>query len=160
MRLRTNSLTPVLAALLIFALTTTMAAAGEINIGAKKFPVVNLPSSSPLITLRVVVRAGSAYDPAGKEGLAALTAALINEGGNKALSYREIVQKLYPMAASAQVQTDKEAVTFIGEVHKDHLDNFYRIFADNILKPRFDAGEFERVRTNAVNFLEKSLRGN
>jgi zinc protease len=160
MRLRTFNLTRVLAVLLVFAITTALAAAGEINIGAKKFPIVNLPSSSPLITLRVVVRAGSAYDPPGKEGLAALTAQLINEGGNQALSYREIVKKLYPMAANTQVQTDKEAVTFVGEVHKDHLDNFYRIFADNILKPRFDAGEFERLRTNTVNFLEKSLRGN
>jgi zinc protease len=122
--------------------------------------MVALPSPSPLITLRVVVRAGSALDPAGKEGLAALTSALLNEGGNQALSYKEILKKLYPLAGSIQAQADKEVVTFVGEIHKDNLETFYRIFADNLLKPRFDATEFERLREDSINYLAKSLRGN
>jgi zinc protease len=122
--------------------------------------MLTLPSASPLITLRVIVRAGSAYDPSGKEGLATLTAALLNEGGNQTLSYKEILKKLYPMAGSINAQADKEVVTFVGEIHKDNLDNFYRIFADNLLKPRFDSAEFERLREDAINNLAKTLRGN
>src|SRR5262249_29221793 len=119
-----------------------------------------LPSQSPLITIRVLVQAGSALDPAGKEGLASLTASMLNEGGNQALTFKEILKKLYPMAGAIQVQSDKEVVAFVGEIHKDNLEAFYRIFADNLLKPRFDATEFERLREDSINYLAKSLRGN
>jgi zinc protease len=84
----------------------------------------------------------------------------LNEGGNQALTYKEILKKLYPMAGVIQVQSDKETIAFVGEIHKDNLEAFYRIFADNLLKPRFDATEFERLREDSINFLAKSLRGN
>src|SRR5437773_4094633 len=58
---------------------------------ANEVAILTLINPSPLITLRVMVRAGSAYDPSGKEGLAALTSALLKEGGNQALSYKEIL---------------------------------------------------------------------
>ncbi|MBX7219506.1 MAG: insulinase family protein [Blastocatellia bacterium] len=126
---------------------------------ATKKTMLFLQSQSPLITFRVVVRAGSAFDPAGKYGVAALTASLLAEGGTQAATYKEMLEKLFPMAASIGVVTDKETVTFVGEVHKDHLDKFYPMFADVLLKPRFDKSEFERLRDDAVNRLEKNLRG-
>ena len=47
---------------------------------------VLLPSpSSPLVAFRFVFRVGSQNDPKGKEGLAALTAAMVAEGGTKSL---------------------------------------------------------------------------
>jgi zinc protease len=150
---------------LVFTLLSTLAAVSftakaETKPDTKKLSLLSLKSESPLITLRVVVRAGSAHDPIGKEGLAALTANILNDGGNQTLTYREILKKLYPMAATTNIGIDKEVVTFVGEVHKDHLVDFYRIFADNILKPRFDQAEFDRLRSDAVNYLEKTLRGN
>ena len=46
---------------------------------------VFIPSpSSPLCAIRVVFQIGSVDDPAGKEGLAALTAEVIGHGGSKA----------------------------------------------------------------------------
>ena len=47
---------------------------------------LRLPSS-PLVAVRFVFRAGSQDDPKGKEGLAALTAAMVAEGGTKELAY-------------------------------------------------------------------------
>lgn len=119
---------------------------------------VVLPSQSPLITIRVMFRAGSAYDPPGKEGIAKLTASLIEEGGSQSLTYKDILKKLYPMAADVSVKVEKETVTMVGEVHKDHLDKFYAIFSDVLLHPRFDQAEFDRVREDAVNYLKTSLR--
>ena len=55
---------------------------------------------SPLVTLRVVFRAGSQDDPPGKEGLAALTARLLSEGGSRDVSYSELLEKLYPLAGA------------------------------------------------------------
>src|SRR4051812_16401196 len=58
-----------------------------------------LPSkSTPLVAIRFVFRAGSQDDPRGKEGLAALTAAMIAEGGTTDLTYDQILKKFYPIA--------------------------------------------------------------
>ena len=36
--------------------------------------LVTLPSESPLVSFRIVLRSGAAFDPAGKPGTASLTA--------------------------------------------------------------------------------------
>src|SRR5688572_7181413 len=45
------------------------------------------PNRSQLITFRVLFMTGSAFDPEGKEGLAALTAAMLAEAGSRQMSY-------------------------------------------------------------------------
>src|SRR3981189_1842144 len=84
--------------------------------------VVALPSKSPLVTFRIVFRTGSAYDPAGKEGVAALTAKMLSGGGSKSKTYKQIVDAMYPMASSVSSQVDKEMVTFGGVTHIDNLE--------------------------------------
>ena len=56
----------------------------------------------PLVALRFVFRVGSQDDPPGKEGLAALTAAMVAEGGTKELTYDQLLEQFYPMAAGAR----------------------------------------------------------
>jgi len=122
-----------------------------------KFTQLQL-ANSPLVTFRVIVRSGAINDPKGKEGLTALTASLIAEGGTKDLTYAQVVDKLYPWAARMDVQTDQEITTFIGAVHRDHLGDFYRLFADLLLHPRFDPSDFQRVKDLGLNYLKNSLR--
>jgi zinc protease len=116
--------------------------------------------NSPLITLRVLVRTGSINDPKGREGLNALTARMLGEGGTKELTYQQVVKTLYPWAASVQVQADKEVTVIIADVHRDHLEKFYKIFSDLVLHPRFDEEDFKRHKTDLLNALQNSLRGN
>ncbi len=115
--------------------------------------------NSPLITFRIILRAGSINDLKGKEGINALTASMLARGGTNELKYQEVVAKLYPWAASINVQPDKEITTFIGNVHSDHLEKFYKLLSDLLLNPRFDPDDFTRNKDLAVNFLEKNLRG-
>ena len=116
--------------------------------------------NSPLVTLRVMVGTGSVDDPAGKNGLNALTALMVGRGGTAALTYEELTTTLYPWAASIGAQYDKEVTTFIGEVHRDHLEPFYEIFRDLIVAPRLDAADFERNRDFLTNAIVSTLRGN
>ncbi len=116
--------------------------------------------NSPLVSFRVVIRSGSINDPAGKEGLNALTAAMIGQGGSQSLSYQQIVDKLYPWAAEIRVQADKEETAIIGEVHRDHLQEFFEIFWELIASPRFDSDDFARNKDEQINFLKNTLRGN
>ena len=116
--------------------------------------------NSPLVTLRVMVGTGSVDDPAGQNGLNALTALMVGRGGTAALTYEELTTTLYPWAASIGAQYDKEVTTFIGDVHRDHLEPFYEIFRDLIVAPRFDAADFGRNRDFLTNAIVSTLRGN
>ncbi len=116
------------------------------------------PNRSPLVTFRIVVMTGAAIDPKGKEGLAALTAAMLSEGGTRALSYEQIVAAMYPMATSFGSQIDKEMTVFTGTTHVDNLDKYYALISQMLLDPGFRADDFKRLQTDAVNYLKVSLR--
>ena len=113
---------------------------------------------SPFIAFNVWVKVGSQNDPAGKEGIAALTASLLSDGSTTDDSYDAILAKLYPMAAGYGFNVDKEMTVFRGRVHEDNLDGYYTLFSNSILKPAFDEDDFERVKTQTLNFLERSRR--
>ena len=116
--------------------------------------------NSPLVTLRVMFDTGSADDPAGKNGVNALTALMVGSGGTTELTYGELTTTLYPWAASIGAQYDKEVTTIIGEVHREHLEPFYEIFRDLIVAPRLDPADFERNRDFLTNAIVSTLRGN
>ncbi|MET0405148.1 MAG: insulinase family protein, partial [Cystobacter sp.] len=120
--------------------------------------VVQARPDSPIVSLRLVFHSGSVDDPKGKEGLGALTAALLSEGGTQSLTSAQVLEALFPMAAELHASTDKEFTVFSGRVHKDFLPRFLELFTDVLLKPRFDPQEFERLRTRALSDLRNGLR--
>jgi zinc protease len=112
----------------------------------------------PIVAIRIVFHAGAIDDPAGKEGLTALTTSVLSEGGTVELSSSQLLEALYPMAAALDGHSDKEFTVFEGRVHIDKLDRFLKIFTDVLLQPRFDPKEFERLRTAALNTVRTRLR--
>jgi zinc protease len=122
--------------------------------------VVELPGKSPLITIRLVFTTGAASDPADKPGVAHLTGEMLGDGGTKNLTYKQIVDAMYPMATSVRVYSDKEMTTFVGETHADNLDKFYGLMRQMILEPGWRADDFARIRDDSLNALRVSLRGN
>ena len=116
------------------------------------------PNSSPLVTFRLVFMTGSASDPKGKEGVAALTAAMLAEGGTRAMSYEQILAAMYPMATSFNWQIDKEMTVFTGTTHLDNLDKYYGLIRQMLLDPGFRPDDLTRLKTNAINYLKVSLR--
>jgi zinc protease len=122
--------------------------------------VVELPGKSPLVTIRLVFTTGGASDPADKPGAASLTAQLLANGGTKTLTYKQITDALYPMAAGIAGYSDKEMTTFVGQTHIDNLEKFYAIMRDAVLNPGWRPDDFTRVRDDQVNALRVSLRGN
>src|SRR6476661_3106591 len=125
---------------LALLLTTTLAGAQT------KISSVLLPGSSPLVTFRILFTTGSAFDPPGKEGLAALTASMLSQGGTRSITYDQIVQAFYPMASSINSQVDKEMTVFSGTTHIENLDKFYGLFRDMLLEPGFRAEDFKRLK--------------
>ena len=127
----------------------------------KGLRTVRLPSpGNPLVAIRLLFQVGAADDPAGKDGLAALTAAMLGSAGTQRRSWAEVLNALYPMAAEIQTYGDKDAFVFEGTVHRDNLAAFADLLAEQILTPRFADEDFTRHRQDALDFLTKTLRGN
>jgi zinc protease len=115
---------------------------------------------SPLVSIRIVLNVGAAHDPAGKEGLCQLTLSLLANGGSAAKTYEEIMESFYPVAAGVGLGVDKEMSVFTGSVHADNLEFYYGILKEMLLDPGFREDDFNRIKTNQINFLEKTLIGN
>jgi zinc protease len=115
---------------------------------------------SPFIAFDVWVKAGSQNDPAGKEGLAYLTAQLLSDGSTQQDSYQAIIEKLYPMAAGYGASVDKEMTVFRGVVHRDNLDAYYTLFRNAMLSPAFSEDDFNRVKAQLLNYVERGRRFN
>ena len=123
--------------------------------------IVAQPSdSSPLVDVALVVHAGAAMDPPGKKGLAALTAAMISEGGSTSHTIQEINDAMYPIAAGFDAQVDKEMTRLSGQVHKDNLQAWYDLIKGQMLQPGWREQDFRRVKTQLVNDIRTSLVGN
>ena len=119
---------------------------------------VLLPNRSPLVSFRLLFMTGAASDPKGKEGVAALTAAMLAQGGSRRMTYEQILAAFYPMATSFGAQVDKEMTVFVGTTHADNLDAYYRIVSQMLLEPGFRENDFARLKTDAVNAIKVNLR--
>jgi len=106
----------------------------------------------------VLFQAGSIDDPQGKEGLTALAADLLSQGGTQELTSAQLLEAFFPMASGIGAATDKELTVFAGSVHKDHAERFVQLFVASLTRPRWDPKEFERLREDAIQSIEKGLR--
>jgi zinc protease len=132
--------------------------AAMVACGGPSDTVILSEPDSPFIAFNIWVKAGSQNDPAGKEGLAALTANLLSDGATEQDSYEAILEKLYPMAAGYGYNVDKEMTVFRGRIHRDNLDTYYELFRNSLLSPAFRQEDFDRVKSQRMNFLERSRR--
>ena len=96
------------------------------------------PSTSPLVSFRILFHTGAADDVAGQEGMAALTAAMVSKGGTEQMAYGDIVEALFPMAASVNAQVDKEMTVFHGTTHVENLERYYEILRSMLLGTRVE----------------------
>ncbi len=133
--------------------------AGPADEARSHAPTTFLPTrTTPLVAFRFVFRVGSQDDPPGKEGLAALTASMLTEGGAAGLTYEQILERFYPMAAGLSGACRKEVSVFAGEVHRDNLERFVPLVTGMLTKPRFDPADFARIKNEALDYLTSTLR--
>ncbi|HEX5704752.1 MAG TPA: pitrilysin family protein [Pyrinomonadaceae bacterium] len=153
-----------LLAVLAGALIVTSASIAPLMAQQRRKPIPAVPNAvlqpnrSPLISFRILFMTGSAFDPQDKEGLAALTAAMLAEAGSRQMSYEQIQDAFYPMASDFDWQIDKEMTVFTGTTHRDNLDRYYSIISQMLLDPGFRQEDFTRLKADAINFLKVSLR--
>jgi zinc protease len=121
--------------------------------------LVLLPvENDPTISFRIWFKVGSQNDPGGKEGLAAITASMLTDASTTRNAYEQILDKLYPLAASYSASTSVEMTVVSGRTHKDNLKEYYPLLMDAILRPAFKQDDLERIRSQVLNYLENTLR--
>jgi zinc protease len=121
---------------------------------------VVIHNESPLINFRILFNTGAMMDPPGKEGLAKLTADMITSAGSAGKTYNQIQEALYPMAAGFTGQVDKEMTVFTGQVHTDFLTDYYDVISDMLLHPGWRESDFDRIKSNLINYIRVNLRDN
>ena len=121
-------------------------------------PVLLRVANDPTISFRLWFKVGAQNDPAGKEGLAALTAAMLTEAATKKNSYEQILDRLFPLASSYNASPSMEMTIISGRTHRDNLADFYPLLIDAVLAPAFKQQDLDRLKSRTLNFLENTLR--
>ncbi len=128
--------------------------------GDAKFDLLVQKSVLPQVRFKLLFEAGSAHDPAGKEGLAALTAAMVARAGSSERKYDEVTKALFPIAGGFGEQADKEMTTFTGTIHKDNWNQFLDVALPQLLTPGFREDDFRRLKDAQKNALVLDLKDN
>ena len=106
----------------------------------------------PLLSVLVMIRAGAAFDPADRPGLAAISGDLLDEGCGDldALALHESLGRL-----GAQLDTEVGSdATLIGLTTLERsAPAALALLADMIARPRLETADFERVRDLRLNRL-------
>lgn len=111
--------------------------------------------TAPLITLRALVRFGAVDEPRGREGLAELTLAAMCVGGAGERSPEELDDALEFMAASFEAGAGNELAEVSMNVPSKELQPALAIFADVLLRPRFDQAALGRIRARALEGIRR-----
>ncbi len=106
----------------------------------------------PVVEVVLVVRAGATADPTGREGLAAMTAELLDEGaaGKDALALADAIDFL---GASIGAGASWDSSTVRLRVPVARLEPAMAILADVALRPDFPEAELQRLRKEALTDL-------
>jgi len=111
----------------------------------------------PVISIRLLVGAGSSLDPKGRTGLAHLTASLLDQGTTTA-SATELNDTIDFMGGgmSAGAGTDLSYINML--IMKDSIDQGLQMLSDMARHPAFAQEEIERQRQQLLSSLQVSFQ--
>jgi zinc protease len=115
-----------------------------------------LHHEQPAVSMRLLVRAGSAADPKAKTGLAHLTAALLDQGTatQSATEFNDAIDFIGG-AVNTGAGSDLSYANMV--VMKDSFDNSLRMLSDMVRHPSFADAEIARQRQQLLSSLQVSF---
>src|SRR5437899_5857994 len=113
-------------------------------------------SKEPSVTVRLVLTAaGSLHDPAGKPGVAAMTANLLTQGTGKR-SAQQIAEAIDFVGGSLSASADHDGAYITVTVVKKDFDLAMELLSDVTLHAEFKSEELERRRQQLLSGLQRS----
>jgi zinc protease len=99
----------------------------------------------PLVSLRLVLAAGSSLDPSGGAGLARLTADLLQLGGGDR-DAEDVARAVDEMGGTLSASVGREHLSVQLDLLAEHLRVGVGLLADLVLRPRFEEAHLRRER--------------
>lgn len=99
----------------------------------------------PIVEIRVVVRAGTAAD-GDRPGAAALTAALLKEGGAGEMTGEALLAGLDALGATLSIDVDPDRTSIGLRALRDDLGAALELLGTLLSKPRMGQADFERTK--------------
>ena len=107
----------------------------------------------PLVEFEVIVGAGAAADPEGKEGIASLAAGLLRKGaGSRSAS--EIADAVDFVGGSLSGAADQDATRLGAEFLAKDMDLGLDLLADMLMRPVFAQQEVDRLKSETLSDLQ------
>ena len=111
----------------------------------------------PLVAARLMVKTGGAEDPAGRDGLAALTATVLTQG-TKTRSAEQIARGIEALGATLEADASWDSSSIDVSVMPANLGKAMEYVADVARNATFAKDEFERERAQAIDALQVDLQ--
>ncbi len=142
---------------LIFTLAAAPAQAApiqNIDLGKQAEVWFTEDHTVPIVAFSIALRAGSAYDPAGKAGLAAFAAAMMDEGAGN-LDSKAFHQALADKAIGFSARVDRDYLVISISTLKENTAEALHLLQLALTRPHFDAEPLARVRTQIIQSLQQ-----
>ena len=118
--------------------------------------IVVMHHEQPEVTMRLLVRAGAAYDPSGKAGVATLAASLLNQG-TTTRSAGEIADTIDSIGGALDTGAGSDLTSATVLVMKDSFGIGMELLADVVRRPVFAPDEIHRQRGRVLSRLKVGL---
>jgi len=110
----------------------------------------------PTLSVSLSFRAGTAYDPAGKEGVAAIVAELLTKG-TPTRNAEQIAAAIEGVGGSIGASAGDDFLTVSADVLSDHADLAFTLLGDVTQRATFPDQELDLARTRFLSALEVEL---
>lgn len=110
--------------------------------------------TNPIFTMEFAFRGGSALDPAGKEGVANLVSATLDEGAGDIRS-QAFQQELEDLSISLRYSAGRDNFTGSFRTLTRNRDRAFELLRLSLTKPRFDSEAVERVRGQILSGIRR-----
>ncbi|MDH3772134.1 MAG: insulinase family protein, partial [Nitrospirota bacterium] len=125
----------------------------KLDNGIEVLGAVNAETPTAAIQLRI--EAGQRNEPLDKLGLAALTAAMLNESTTERTN-EELSNELQKLGASVQFGAGNDDSTLTIRSLTENLDATLNIAAERLLQPAFDDEDFARLKDQTLQAIRQS----
>jgi zinc protease len=110
----------------------------------------------PTLSVSLSFRAGSVYDPAGKEGVAAIVAELLTKG-TPTQNAEQIAAAIEGVGGSIAASAGDDFLAVSADVLSDHAELAFSLLGDVTRRATFPDQELELARTRFLSALEVEL---
>jgi predicted Zn-dependent peptidase len=109
----------------------------------------------PLVDIALTIRSGGYLDPPGREGLAALTGALVRTGGTRTMTAEQLDERLDFLAARVSTAIGDTAGTATLNCLAENLDESLQVFVEMLKEPRFQEDRLALAREQALQDMSQ-----